>query len=451
MTLYFRRFFFVPFLLCLLAACTKPVLIGSDLLEDEKANLQFTDQFDLSFFTEKTDSIIVHSDNLSLQLITYLCGHVDDPIFGTYSAAIYAQPILPTIATVLIGSMLDSVVLQLRYDTLGSYGDLSQPVTLEVYRMTENPGFKQNYYSNTTFMTSPQLLGSLTFVPRPKDSVTVIRPTDTIRVAPHVRIPISRVALGDILVQDSVVYQNQDSFLNFFNGLYIKMTGATNTMLGFNLLNSVSGLSFYYDKDPAMDLEFKFIFTSGSIKVVHMEHDYTGTIVESALTPEPEEDLWFIQGMAGVRTAMRLEGLDVLGNAIINQAELEVYCTFPDGDMGHLYPPPAFIVTQEKSDSVLLNSSDVTSALSLTAGNFRSSSYGILYGGVLGKPDPGPPVVFKYTMKVTRQLIDIHTGKKENVIYFNPFDKGDVPHRAVFFGPGHPTYAPRLKVYYTSI
>src|SRR3990170_5060504 len=166
---FYRRFLFVLTIGVLItASCTKPVLIGSDFLEEDKSHLAFKDDFDLSFFTEKTDSVVVHSKDIRQQLFTYLVGNVDDPIFfGSYSAELYAQPILPTVGTELIGATLDSVVLQLRYDTLGIYGSIADLVTIEVYRMDENPAFNAKYYSNerfmSGFMTGGPLLGSLMF------------------------------------------------------------------------------------------------------------------------------------------------------------------------------------------------------------------------------------------------------------------------------------------------
>ena len=449
MTIHSRFFILLAVFILYTFSCTKPALIGSDFLEDEKALLQFKDSFDLTLFTVKTDSVIVHSDNVSRQLNTYLIGNVqDDPIFGRYTADIYAQPLLPGIATSLLGSTLDSVVLSLRYDTLGTYGSILDPVTIEVYRMLENPAFNEDYYSNGTFLTSKDLLGSLIFTPKPKDSVT-LNGVDTVVLAPHIRIPLDVVKMGDLLLQDTAVFENQDSFLNYFNGLYIKMTGANNTMLGINLLSSVTGLTYYYDKSTSTDQQFKFVITAGSVKAVHMVHDYAGSIVGAALAPEPEGDFAYIQGMSGVATYMRVEGLDVIGDAIINQAEIELFCTFPDGDMGSLYPPPPYVITQEKTDTTLVNSEDVAIALALTGSSNTTESFNAIFGGKLGTPDPGPPVVYRYKMNVTNQFKDIFEGNQENIIYFNPFGKGNIPNRAVIFGPNHPTYAPRLRVTYT--
>ena len=133
MILYRTSLFILTLSVLIISSCTKPVLIGSDFLDDEKASLNFSENFDLEFFTEETDSVIVHAgNNITRQLITYLLGNIDEPVsvFGKYSAEIYAQPVLPSLATALMGATLDSVVLQLRYDTLGNYGAFTESVTI---------------------------------------------------------------------------------------------------------------------------------------------------------------------------------------------------------------------------------------------------------------------------------------------------------------------------------
>jgi hypothetical protein len=451
MTLYSRILTVLAGLILITFSCTKPALIGSDFLEDEKASLMFRDSFDLTFFTEKTDSIIVHSSNVTKQLSTYLCGSIQDPVFGKYTASIYAQPLLPGVATTLKGSTLDSVILQLRYDTLGLYGTLEEPVTLEVYRMAENPLFSDEFYSNDTFSILPELLGSLTFIPKPYDDVTIIKPTDTVTVAPVLRIPLSVALMNDLLAQDSSVFENQTNFLNYFNGLHIKMTSGNNTMLGFNLLSTLTGMTFYYDKTTTQNLELTFIITSGSVKTVHMEHEYTGSAVADALTSDPDNDYTYIQGMSGVTSRVRLEDLNQLGDVIINQAQMEIYASFPPGDMESLYPPCYYTITQEKTDTTLVNSEDVAIALSLTGSSSTTENFNLIYGGKVTQVDPGPPTVYRYNMNVTNQIKDILAGNQQNIIYFNPFGKGNFPNRAVIFGPNHPTYAPRLRITYTSL
>jgi hypothetical protein len=128
-----------------------------------------------------------------------------------------------------------------------------------------------------------------------------------------------------------------------------------------------------------------------------------------------------------------------------------VYCSFPDGDDPLLFPPLPFLVTQFKTDTSIANSLDVNIGLSRSSGNFYSTTYEAIYGGVAHKASSGTPAIYKYEMKVTSQIKDIFEGKKENIIYFNPIDKGNQPGRWIMFGPGHPLYAPRLRVYYTAL
>ncbi|HJW29257.1 MAG TPA: DUF4270 family protein [Saprospiraceae bacterium] len=450
MTLTSRLFFFILILSAFVFSCTQPVTIGSDFLGDEKNGLKFEDHFGLTFHTEKADSIVTHNgDNASYQLSTYLCGNIVEPVFGRSTAELYVQPLLPTVGTDLIGATIDSVVLQLRYDTLGNYGDLTGPVTLEVYQLLETPNHLSKYYSNQRFMSSPDLLGSLTFIPRPKDSLNVISFGDTLRYAPHVRINLDPSKFASLLAQDTVIYTNQDSFLNFFHGLYIRMTGSTNTMLGFNLLNSLSGLSFYYNTPTAVDHHFQFIFSSMGVNHVYMEHDYTNSLVGTALGPDAENDYWFQQGMAGIKSDVTISGLDQLGHILINEADLEFYATFPEGDNEMQYLPCPYITALEKTDTTFNYSTDVSQALTVAQGSYTSAAFKLLFGGNREERNPGPPVVYRYNMKVTNQVREIMKGSKENIIYFNPFSKGNVPNRAVLFGPNHPTYAPRLRIYYT--
>jgi len=454
MRLATRLLLFFCLVLGLTWSCTQSVTIGSDFLDDEKSQLAFTDDFKLIFNTEVTDSVITYSPDVSNQLATYLLGQLNDPIFGHTFAGIYTQPFLPAAATDLIGSKLDSVILQLRYDTLGLYGDLTAPITLEVYQLRETPDNTKDYFSNSSFDYYPDPIGRIeNFIPHPKDSITVTYNGDTIRSAPHIRIPLDTMIFSEMnkyAYTDTSVYENQQEFQDYFHGLYIKVSGANvNTMLGISILNSLSGLTFYYDTPVEEDHIFKFIFNVYRVNTVNMHHDWRGTPVETALDPSPDNNYWYIQGMSGVTSSLKIEGLENIPNAVINQAVLEFYASFPPGDDEVLYPPPLYIVTQEKTDSTFENDSDVRIALAIAQGNHLNSIFNLVFGGKRSDPIPGPPTVYKYEVKVTNKIKEILEGNKENVLYFNPFSKADYPHRAVLYGPNNPIYAPRLRVYYT--
>jgi hypothetical protein len=449
MRLVSRLLFFLCLLLGLTWSCTQAVTIGSDFLEDQKSDLKFLDNFTMNFYTEKTDSIITYSPNVSYQLVTYLLGNLNDPIFGHSSASIYTQPQLPVAATDLIGSRLDSVILQLRYDTLGLYGDQTTEVTLDVYQLRETPDYTKNYYSNQSFDYNPNKIGSVKFVPHPRDSIIVTYNGDTVKSAPHIRVPIDTSAFRELLAQDSSVFTDQSKFQDFFHGIYIRMSGADNTMLGIALLNSLSGMVFYYDTPIEEDHIYKMVFNTFRVNMVNFNHDYRGSPVGTALDPSPDNNNWYVQGMSGVKSYVTIDGLDQIPNAVINQAVLEFYASFPPGDDEVLYPPCNYLIAQEQTDSTLNYDTDVRLALAVAQGNHLNSIFDLVFGGKRSDPIPGPPTVYKYEMKVTNRIKEILAGNKENIIYFNPFSKEDYPHRAVLFGPNSTIYPPRLRVTYT--
>jgi hypothetical protein len=272
---------------------------------------------------------------------------------------------------------------------------------------------------------------------------------DTIKSAPHIRISLDTSRFSDLTKQDSLVYTSQSEFQRYFHGIYIKMSGTDNTMLGFALLNSLSGLVFYYDSPIQEDRIFKLIFNTFRVNMVNFNHDYRGSPVGTALDPSSDNTYWYVQGMSGVKSYVTIDGLDQIPNAVINQAVLEFYASFPPGDDEVLYPPCKYLITQEQTDSTLNYDTDVRIALSAAQGNHFNSIYDLVFGGKRSDPIPGPPTVYKYEMKVTNKIKEIVAGNKENIIYFNPFSKADYPNRAVLYGPNNPIYAPRLKVTYT--
>jgi hypothetical protein len=446
-----RLLFYLCLLVGLTWSCTQAVTIGSDFLDDQKSDLLFADNFKLHFQTLKTDSVITYSPNISYQTITYLLGELHDPVFGPSIAEIYCTPQLATPGTDLIGSTLDSVVLQLKYDTLGLYGDMTDQVTLEVFQMDTTPDILQDYYSNHRFRIKPERLGMVALTPHPRDSFDVAYNGDTIRSAPHIRISLDVSKFADLLLQDTSVFTHQDEFQNYFHGLYVRMTRPANTMLGINLLNALSGLVFYYRTPAEEPRIFKLVFTTAGVNTVYMEHDYTGTPVETALANPEDSSYWYVQGMSGVNASVTIDGLDQIPDAIINQAILEFYASFPPGDDESQYAPCTYLVTQEQTDSTLNYDTDVRIALAIAQGNHFNAVYDLLFGGKRSAPIFGPPTVYKYEMKVTNKVKEILRGNKENILYFNPFSKSDYPNRVVLFGPNDPIYAPRLRVYYTAI
>ena len=78
-------------ILSLATSCSRPTPIGADLLEQDRANVLFTDTLDIIASTVSEDSVLTYSSDPTRQLRVYLCGQLDDPVFGKASSEIYTQ------------------------------------------------------------------------------------------------------------------------------------------------------------------------------------------------------------------------------------------------------------------------------------------------------------------------------------------------------------------------
>ena len=98
----------------LIDSCTKPSLIGEEILPPEDAvNVQFTDTVSMFTTTIKGDTVRTYTQESTLQLPNYFVGRLDDPIFGNSTAISYAQARLLTASPNFENTTLDSVILSL--------------------------------------------------------------------------------------------------------------------------------------------------------------------------------------------------------------------------------------------------------------------------------------------------------------------------------------------------
>ncbi|MDX1409427.1 MAG: DUF4270 family protein, partial [Saprospiraceae bacterium] len=352
-------------------SCTKPTLIGSELLDEEIARINFTDTFRLRMVTRAEDSIIIHSSTGGPQVIKHLCSKLDDPIFGTSEAEISTQMFLNGVGRDFLDNTIDSVVLHLAYDdTTNFYGDLTQPVTVEAFRFFTVLENTEDYYSN--FRTSQGFFPMgvrENFIPRPADSLTLIRGEDTTMVPPMLRIPLNQDFIDQMLQQTPGTFEFSDSFRLWFDGVKIRMSEGANTMLSFDLASPYSGMTVYYSGVGSEDLaEYQFIFLGAffeQVQLVSFDHTHTGSFVEPFIDDADLGDsLAFVQSMSGLNTEVEIIGLDFLDDVLVNQAELEVFVADVTGDDPMMYPPIERMATREyNDDGNLINGIDVRLAL----------------------------------------------------------------------------------------
>ncbi|MEL6718579.1 MAG: DUF4270 family protein, partial [Bacteroidota bacterium] len=146
--------FFVITLISLFA-CNDPSTVGLDLVEEDQINIQFRDDVPFSLTTAAAIPTKTYTPGINA-VTNYLCGELNDPVFGKSNASIYAELALDLRLPDFSSSDLevDSLILVLPYDSTAFYGDTTGLVTLEVYEIVEKMDREQDFFSDQTVMLS---------------------------------------------------------------------------------------------------------------------------------------------------------------------------------------------------------------------------------------------------------------------------------------------------------
>jgi hypothetical protein len=300
---------------------------GLGLLEDgDYLNVQYVDTFQASAYTLPFDSIITSNQS------ALLLGVLNDPIFGQSRAAFSLQFRIPSSnldwGTPNI-SRLDSIVLQLKYETF--YGENTTPQSFYVYELDEDLESGKTYYSKKVSKVKPQIIGQL-FNHRPnfEDSIKI----GNNRIPPHMRIKLSNTFGNKILVESrSSKVANNVNFTQFLKGLKVVAESRSGNdqgaILQINPLSSVTKITMYYKRDNDTIQQFQdFVSNSASIRFSEFSFNYQGTEVEQQLNDTTlGRQKIYLQSMGGVRPRITFPTLkNFLQNnqIVVNKAELIV-------------------------------------------------------------------------------------------------------------------------------
>ncbi|MCH2082264.1 MAG: DUF4270 domain-containing protein [Saprospiraceae bacterium] len=439
---------FVMALFIGMQSCNDPTSIGAELLEEDQANVGFSDTITLKATTILSDTIRTYSP--SAQIRSYLFGDMTDPIFGRSKSELYLEARLSFLQPDFFSIDVDSVVLVLPYDTASFFGIWQEEFGLDVFEMFEKMDRTADYNSDVSFMTDAVPMGSYTFTPNP-DTLTVIDYSsgfpDTVSVVNQLRLPLDP-ELGTRLTRlDSASYQSDSAFIEVLNGIYLQPTLGTNGLISFDLFNSPDGGIFlYYTQNDTVPLQYHYQFNPFSAKVASFEHEITGTIVETAVNDaDPTADLVFSQGMAGVDVKIELPDLSYLQNSIINKAEIELSIAPVDGDDTDAYSfIPQLVLgrdNDDQTDRVVIEDIEIITLRGLDLGN--------AFGGQVLEGDENEPST--YLMNIAAYLQNyIETGEG-STLYLSAFPKANMANRTIFYGTSHPEFGVKLKIAYTEL
>lgn len=424
-----------------IVACNKPILIGSDLLDQDQINTSFTDTLTLKTSITKVDSVRAFIPGSTYQQM--FCGNFEDPYFGKLEANIYSQFIRTKIPD-FTGAVLDSVVLRLAYNTKWIYGDITQPFTIGVYRVTEDMDTTHRYYNTTVVATDASPLGMLTFTPNNIDSVYIpTSDTTSTALGPRITIPLSAAFGNELMALDSATYATPANFVQALKGLHIKAVDATTgSLLDFDFLSSGTVLSVYFKNAPDTVEQRMDYSPYGGLRFTHATHQFAGSAVADFLAnPAKGDSLLFLQGMAGPFIRVDIPYATQMKNIIVNKAELEFTVATTDEVQPELKPPlQQAIITKGITNDSLTIIDDVL--LSLSRGSLST------FGGGVVEESGG---VKRYRFNISAYFQKIVDGTEDPVLFISSLNRMENGARSVLYGAGHSVSPAKLLLSFTPI
>ena len=452
-----KQFFGIAFAAIILISigCNDGSIIGNDLLENEAIELAYDDNFELTAKTVRGDSVATF--RVGLISNTYLLGQIDDPVFGKYASDIYAGISFGSSTPDFSESTIDSVVLELEYDSTGFYGDNNVIHNFEVFTVEEDWLNRDTIYSDQSIATSMIPIGSKSFVPDYKgDSIRFqVRNIDVdsfITLSPRINIRLDD-SYGQMLLADSAAASNDTSLIASFKGLYIKSTTDGNSIIGLNFVKSgsistiIPKLAVYYTQLTATGAE-KRTYNYLLRDEVYSEFalDNSGSDVGNSLNDETAgEEFLYAQGMSGINGEIGLPDLSSLKGNLINSAQLVLTIADDENDS---YPyNRRFLLSKydDGGDRVLIE--DI-----VKDGVNISTGLAILDGAprrVLHENGDSVTIVIFNISDFTRNVIESEVISPRLVI--SPVGRTETPRRTIFYGSKHPTYPAKLRIAYTII
>lgn len=342
-------------------------------------------------------------------------GHLNDPEFGQTHAN-FQFNISPTVVKrnpLREGDSLriDSVVLSLAFT--GSYGDTNSIQTIRVFEIDPSSGFRADTlykYADAVseFPTVGSQLGSATFaVKNLDDSMPVVRPGDTGKVANVIRIKFIDTSLGfrfrqyDTTFATNGGFYSDSLFRTLFKGLAIKADNSGNTLAYFSLSDgSKTKLQVYYHSINNGDT------TYSSVDFTHSRNGQTNFIQRqhSANVTSGGGDKLYIQSAPGSYASVVIPGLSTMTNKVVHRAEL-IATKIPSNSENIFTVPPRLLldrINNQNGDSSYLFEKD------LVLGADGSVGYD-LFGGTLTAGNV-------YRFNITRYVQGILTRGQRNDI-----------------------------------
>jgi len=420
-------------------SCKKPELAGEDLLPDfEHDNLFQADTFTIVAETELWDTIdATASDQICL------LGDFNDPFFGRTSAGFYTQFTYSSVPSFPTGSVVDSVVMTLKY--AGIYGNsdkLTGTQKVRVYELSERLSETKTYLTSDQHTYHPTVIGSKTFWPDLNHTVVI----DDNFYSPHLRIKLDN-EIGQRLLNINA-YGSEATFKENFWGFAVMPDNGSlpvdqGGIVYFKLSDAVSGVTLYLHTSTDT-LSVSYPIKTTCVSHSWFSHEYVSDLLAHIGHCDLGRQKLFVQGTGGTRVRLRFPYLSQMAkNGPIAISKAQLICPIEDySDARYSASPGLFLQRYILRESSSGNADSLSLALLTDMTDNQ-------VGGLASFDNDKRQYVLD--MPIFAQRVVNGDFGADTSLYLTTSGYVQAAYRSILNGPGHETRPMKLRILYTKL
>lgn len=263
--------------------------IGEEFIESQ-THLTLIDTFSVNFSTSIIDSVVTSGSG------QMLIGNYEDENIGLVNSKSYFQLGAPDSYSLDENEIYDSTSIILYYSNY-YFGDTTQAFTFTIHRLTEHITYSYDTYilSTQEFSYDESPIGEVTFLPRPNTSDSI-----TIKIDNEIG-----QSFFDLIMENSDLLDDDDDFINYFNGLVLVPSENNQCIVGFDVDAKLNLYSHYNDISTVENI-VELNINSTTKQFNNIVHNFSGTPLEnlsnqnSNIKSTETSGLAYIQGGIGL-------------------------------------------------------------------------------------------------------------------------------------------------------
>lgn len=408
--------------------------LGLDAINESRSRVGVLKQYPLLAFPIEEDSVLTTNPQRTI------AGSYQDDRLGFHQSSFVTHLILestqPDFGT---NPVLDSARMILRF--AGHYGDTSKPMNIRVLELDEflDPDTDDGFYSKKQWQRGVLLgeTGAIQHRPNTIDTIESGLPVAQLRVPLDAAYLQSRIL--DAAVSGNPAFDNNNAFIEYFNGIVVESGGEDGCMLYFEVVSGLSRMELYYHNDQ--DTAVFLIETDNSTTSVNsFVHDYSSAPFDPN-NPDTTNgsEFTYVQAMGGVITALEIPSLENLVDSafLINKAEITLRSEIGSDANGFAPPQQLLILETGVNDTgkVLIKDYQLGASTgiggSLIRGTYKDKQY-----------------VFNITRHIFERL-DKHNGKA-TTLFIVAGAGASTSNRVIINGNLHPINPLTLDIYFST-